>query len=301
MTLLSGDQVTLEHGAQSVTLATIGAALRTYAVGGRDVVQPFEADAVAPAFHGMVLAPWPNRLADGAYEFAGRDLQVPLTEVDRRTALHGLACWQRWEIESATSDAATLVLDLPASPGYPFSLTVATTYALSDAGLTITTRATNTGHEPLPYGVGFHPWFSPGDGPLDACTLSLDAGSRVLVDDRLLPTGTAPVTDSYDLRQARLMEGIALDDAFVDVIRDGDGLSWSRLSCPDGAVTEIWMDAAAQAWQVCTGDAVPGVRRSSVAIEPMSCIADAFRTGDMLVTLAPGESHELAWGMRLSL
>ena len=212
MTLLSGDQVTLEHGAQSVTLATIGAALRTYAVGGRDVVQPFEADAVAPAFHGMVLAPWPNRLADGAYEFAGRDLQVPLTEVDRRTALHGLACWQRWEIESATSDAATLVLDLPASPGYPFSLTVATTYALSDSGLAITTRATNTGHEPLPYGVGFHPWFSPGDCPLDACTLSLDAGSRVLVDDRLLPTGTAPVTDSYDLRQARLMEGIALDD-----------------------------------------------------------------------------------------
>jgi aldose 1-epimerase len=32
----------------------------------------------------------------------------------------------------------------------------------------------------------------------------------------------------------------------------------------------------------------------------MSCIADAFRTGERLVRLAPGATHEVAWGMTLA-
>jgi len=52
---------------------------------------------------------------------------------------------------------------------------------------------------------------------------------------------------------------------------------------------------------VCTGNHISpeSAQRSGVAIEPMSCIADAFRTGDDLVTLQPGEVHTLTWGMAL--
>ncbi len=55
-------------------------------------------------------------------------------------------------------------------------------------------------------------------------------------------------------------------------------------------------------WQVCTGDHVGDVafRRTGVAAEPMSCIADAFRTGDRLVRLEPGASHEVTWERRCS-
>jgi len=147
------------------------------------------------------------------------------------------------------------VLDLPASPGYPFSLRVTVDYALGDDGLTITTTALNTGATALPYGVGFHPWISPGARSLDDCTLQVDA----------------------------------------------DGRSWARLTRGDGSTVAIWMDGAARAWQVCTGNHVSpeSAQRTGVAIEPMSCIADAFRTGDMLVTLEPGESHTLVWGLAL--
>lgn len=302
MSALSGTQVQLARGAQRATLATVGAALREYSVGGRDVVVPFGENEVAPAFNGMVLAPWPNRLADGAYSFDGRDYQVPISEPARHTALHGLSCWVEWTVAEASADAATLVLDLAASPGYPFSLRVSVTYALTDAGLTITTTALNTGASSLPYGVGYHPWISPGNGSLDDCTLELGADSLVTVDDRLLPTGTAPVEGHLDYRVARTLAGSDLDDAFVDPIRDADGLSWARLTRGDGSTVAIWMDQAAKAWQVCTGNHVgtPEQQRSGVAIEPMSCIADAFRTGDMLVTLAPGETHTLVWGMALA-
>ncbi len=306
MSPLSGTQVHLSNGTHSATLATVGAALREYTVGGNDVVVPFDADQVAPAFHGMVLAPWPNRLADGRYTFEDRELQLPLTEPARGTALHGLACWDEWKVAEASADVATLVLDLPASPGYPFSLRVSVTYALTDEGLTITTTALNTGTTALPYGVGFHPWISPGTGSpgtgaLDDCTLQLGAYSLVTVDDRLLPTGTVPVADQMDYREPRTLAGSDLDDAFVDPIRDADGRSWARLTRGDGFTVAIWMDGAAKAWQVCTGNHLSPAssQRSGIAIEPMSCIADAFRTGDDLVTLKPGESHTLAWGMAL--
>lgn len=300
MRTFTGQQTTLTHGDQRATIAALGAALREYTVGGRDVVLPFAEDELPPAFHGMVLAPWPNRLRDGQYSFNGQDLQVPISEPARGTALHGLACWQEWQVESATDSAVTLTLDLAPSPGYPFALALATTYALGDDGLTITTEARNDGADPLPYGVGFHPWFAPGDTELDQCTLQLDAASRITVDERLLPVIDAPVDGDFDLRTRRPLEGIAFDDAWVDPIADDEGRSWCRLGWAEGSTVEIWADAEAKAWQICTGDEVPGVRRAGIAIEPMSCIADAFRTGERLITLEPGDTHALAWGMRLA-
>lgn len=306
MRVLSGTQVHLSRGAQRATIASIGAALREYTVEGRDVIVPFGEDEVAPAFHGMVLAPWPNRLTDGTYTFGDRQLQLPITEPARNTALHGLACWDEWTVAQASDHAATLELDLPANPGYPFSLGLSVTYALADDGLTITTLAVNTGSTALPYGVGFHPWISPGAGlsgtsSLDDCTLELGAETLVTVDDRLLPTGTAPLAGEKDYRKARTLAGSDLDDAFVDPIRDADGRSWARLTRGDGSTVAIWMDGAAKAWQVCTGNHVSpeSAPRSGIAIEPMSCIADAFRTGDLLVTVEPGETHTLTWGMAL--
>ncbi|WP_062305503.1 aldose 1-epimerase family protein [Demequina subtropica] len=299
MNFISGDQITLTSGDQVATIATLGAALREYTVGGREVVIPFPADELPAAFHGMVLAPWPNRLRDGQYEFGGRELQVPVSEPGRGTALHGMVSFAHWTVESRTDTDVTLAYVLAASPGYPFQLSLATTYALGEDGLTITTVARNVGAEPLPYGLGFHPWFAPGGTPLDECTLQLDAASRVTVDDRLLPTGKVPVEGDFDLRAAWPLKDVAFDDAWLDVIPDAEGRSWARLGWADGRTVEIWADAEAKAWQICTGDEVAGVRRAGVAIEPMTCIADAFRTGDDLITLEPGAEHALSWGIRL--
>ena len=42
--------------------------------------------------------PWPNRLEDGAYEFDGRTHQLPLTEPERRNAIHGLVREEAWTV-----------------------------------------------------------------------------------------------------------------------------------------------------------------------------------------------------------
>jgi aldose 1-epimerase len=305
---LSGHQIHLALGDQELTVTDIGAKVRRYAVGGRDVFTPYPEDSVSPAGHGAVLAPWPNRIRDGQYVWDGEERQLDITEPERGTALHGLVLWARWTPVDVPDDTAhragqavTLEHRTAPSGGYPFDLLLRITYRLTAAGLHVQATATNLGSADAPYGIGFHPWLSPGDGALDECTVRLDAASRVTVDDRLLPTGTEPVSGQFDLREERSARDLDLDDAFLDVLRDDQGLSWARLTGPDGRTAAVWMDESMDAWQVCTGDHIGAVayRRTGLAAEPMSCIADAFRTGDRLVRLAPGDTHEVTWGAAL--
>ncbi|WP_308439308.1 aldose 1-epimerase family protein [Cellulomonas chitinilytica] len=295
----SGTQHVLEHGTHRAVIAAVGASVREYTVDGRDVVLPFDASVIAPAFSGAVLAPWPNRLRDGEYTFDGVEHEVPVTEHARSTALHGLVAYTAFA--TVSSDAAHVTLEhvVVPTPGYPWPLRLRVTYTLGDAGLTVDVAATNLGTGTAPYGIGFHPWLSPGDGTVDECTLQVDATRRVTVDDRLLPVGDEPVAGPYDLRSATPLRGIELDDAWLGVLRDDEGLSWIRLAGPDGRTAALWADASLDTWQVCTGDGIPGIERGGVAAEPMTCIADAFRTGDRLVRLEPGETHEVRWGLTL--
>lgn len=296
----SGAQYEIALGEQRAVVTEVGAALRSYAVAGRDVVVPFGVPEMSPAFHGAVLLPWPNRLRDGRYELDGIEYALPLSEPGRRVALHGLVCWERWQVEEHAGSRVRLGIDTVPVPGYPFPLHAAVTYALGPEGLEVTLVTANLGSADAPYGAGFHPWLSPGDGSLDDATLSIDAQTWVVPDDRLLPAGYRPIPDSLDYRRPRRLGETRIDDAFVDATFAG-GRSWVRLRGRDGRTAAAWMDESMTCWQICTGDvtAEPAYVRSGLAAEPMTCVADAFRTGDRLVRLAPGQSHTARWGLAL--
>jgi aldose 1-epimerase len=46
-----------------------------------------------------------------------------------------------------------------------------------------------------------------------------------------------------------------------------------------------------------TGDPLPDVARRSLAVEPMTCPPNAFRTGEAVIRLEPGQSVTSAWGI----
>jgi aldose 1-epimerase len=56
------------------------------------------------------------------------------------------------------------------------------------------------------------------------------------------------------------------------------------------------MDSAYRYVQLFSGD-LPDVGRRSLAVEPMTCPADAFRTGEGLIRLEPGDRFEACWGI----
>ncbi len=64
----------------------------------------------------------------------------------------------------------------------------------------------------------------------------------------------------------------------------------------DGSGRTLRVDGGYPYVMVLTGD-IPAVQRRGLAVEPMTCPPNAFRSGEALVTLGPGESHTAGWGL----
>src|SRR6185436_15569084 len=131
--LPSGEQIEIRAGDQRVVVVEVGAGLRSYTAGDRALIDGYGEEEMATAGRGQVLIPWPNRLHDGAYEFAGRWHHLPLNEPEAGNAIHGLVRWAAWSI--GERDAARVVMEhtLHPQPGYPFSLALSIEYSLSVA------------------------------------------------------------------------------------------------------------------------------------------------------------------------
>ena len=297
----SGEQWTIESDGHRAVLAEVGGVLRRYTAGEREIVDGFAEDEISPASAGQVLAPWPNRIRDGHYVFEGTTHQLPLTEPARHTAIHGLVNWSRWTLAERSGDAVTLAYDLPAQVGYPWSLSLRTWWSVGTDGLRCEQEVTNIGDANAPWGYSVHPYLQLAGVAVDDIVLHVPGKSRILADGRLLPIGAVKVAGTeYDFTEPRRIGDAMLDTTFGDVDFDADGGSAVTIAAPDGSARiQVWGDASFKWWQVFTGDALHGERfRRSVAIEPMTCPPDAFRSGRDLIVLAPGESWSAVWGIK---
>ncbi len=266
----SGEQHELLYGDQRAVVVEVGAGLRTYSVGDRDVLDGYAVDEMCASGRGQVLLPWPNRIEDGRYTFDGHDHQLPLTEVAAGNAIHGLVRWGAWTVTEREPARVVLEHLLHPQPGYPFALELRIEYSLSDDGLTVRTTATNAGAGACPFGSGMHPYFTVGT-----------------------PEGT-----DYDFRRPRVLGATQLDNTFTDLEPDDEGVTRVQLRDEgSGVEVTVWADEAYTHFQLFTGDPLPDVNRRSLAVEPMSCPANAFRSGDGVVRLEPGASWAGVWGI----
>ncbi|MGR6316865.1 aldose 1-epimerase family protein [Micromonospora soli] len=296
----SGTQWTIAADGHEAVVVEVGGGLRTYRQDGVDHLDGYEADELCPGSAGHVLAPWPNRIRDGAYTFGERTLQLDLSEPARHNAIHGLVNWVAWELIEQAPDAVTVGYDLPPSPGYPWALRLRTRWSVGADGLRAEHEVTNRSGEPAPFGFSVHPYLRLPKAGVAEVSLRVPGRTRVLLDNRLLPVAATEVAGTeYDFTEPRPIGEAVLDVAFGDLVRDADGGSTVTLTGPDDSALQVWADRAFGWWQVFTGDTLTGERRRrSVAVEPMTCPADAFRSGKDLISLAPGETWRGAWGIR---
>lgn len=299
----SGAQFQIRHGDQLATIVEVGGGVRAFEVADRPVLDPYPLDSMCEGAHGAPLIPWPNRLADGRYRFDGVDHRVALTEPERGNAIHGFLRWRSWTAGERDPSRVVMQTRLYPLDGYPFALDVRIAYELSDAGLSVSTCATNIGERPCPFGAGQHPYLSGGGGLIDDCALQLPADTMIAVDEqRKLPAGREPVDGSpFDFRLPRRLGDQQLDLAFTGLAQDDDGRTRTTLSAPDGSRVELWSDDSYPYIELYTGDALrPPARRRGLAVEPMTCAPNAFQSDDGLVRLGPGETFAAAWGVRLA-
>lgn len=308
MKAATGDQYTITSGGSSATITQLAAALREFTVDGVHLTETYPETALPPSACGIVLAPWPNRVADGRWMLDGHEQQLDITEPARGNALHGLLRFTGYQLIEHTADSVELGATIFPQHGYPFRVETTVRYTVSEGALHITHGARNDSDAPAPVAFGTHPFLTIGDVDPEELVLTVHADTRFDVDDRLNPLAEVPVDGDFDLRAGRLVRELQLDTAFGGV-RTVDGVSAS-LTTPDGRAVHLVQDASHGYVQVYTTRSFPkrsggagsrdGEPGLAVAIEPMTAPPNALNSGEGLKWVAPGETWSVGWGIRYS-
>ncbi|PZS24765.1 MAG: hypothetical protein DLM58_23920 [Pseudonocardiales bacterium] len=293
---MTGQQFDIAAGDHEVTVVEVGAGLRRYAYRGVDVTMTYSEIELPPKGCGIVLVPWPNRLRGGRYTFDGTPQQLALTEPLAANAIHGLGRWARWTPMRHEPSVVTLALDVVPQPGWPFQVRVEVTYALdAEHGLSVSAVARNSGMERAPFGAGFHPYLSTHGHGFGDVTVKVPARERIVLDDAKVPIGLQPVAGTkFDLRRGKRLSDLRLDDGYSGFPTVG-GRSAIEVRTRSGGA-QLWFDETFRYVQIFTLDL--GAGQAGVAVEPMTCPADAFNSGTSLIVLGQGEAWTGSWGIQ---
>jgi aldose 1-epimerase len=269
-------QLSIHHrgGSSSIArISRIGAALEGLTLGGVELIAPPNSD-WSKMFFGSVLAPWPNRLADGGFDHNGQRYRVGTLDADNN-ANHGLLYNQKLQLASHSEDSLSLEAGL-ADAGYPWKVKLGIDYSLSEWELQVRATAFNESDETAPFAIGFHPYFLTGESFL----LEGNFTHRVTTDSRMLPKGIEEVSGfNYS--------GGELDSCFF-------GSDQIRLTTPHATI-EVTLQENLSHFMFYRPRSEVG---NLLAIEPMSCGADAFNRELSANLLAPGEEKSYRFSVR---
>jgi galactose mutarotase-like enzyme len=243
------------------------------------------------SFGGAILAPYANRIQ-------GRDVGVRQieTEVGGQTvrlprnwggktvgaaqyAMHGLILATPVSHAQPSPDRVTGRLEAGDFSGrWPSRADLDFEWRLDGGALVLEVLVRNVGEPPLPFGLGWHPYFAIPSGRRAQARLRLPAAWRVEVDDydQVLPTGRLLPTagSAYDFGGP---DGVALGELYLDDCFTG-------LAREDGQVVVELIDPAAGLGLRITSP-TPQVKavqvyappdQAFVAIEPQFNLADPY-------------------------
>jgi galactose mutarotase-like enzyme len=273
---------------------------------------------------GGILLPFANRIrgelsSDGRTvrtNVGGRPVDLPANHGGRRTgaekySMHGLILASRVDEMSRETTEERDVLRGSLRAGdfggsWVSSAALEFENILSSDSFTLKVTAKNTGDEPLPMGIGWHPYFNLPSGRREQARLHLPARGRALVNDydEVLPTGEVePVAGTpYDFSMpgGRALGNLSLDDCFVDLDRS-NGHVIAEVVDPAGS---FGLRVVAASPPVAAIQVYAPPDKGFVVLEPQFNRADPFgpqwRGADTgMVILKPGES--VVYSARLEL
>ena len=154
------------------------------------------------------LVPYCNRIRGGRFSFRGREVSIAVNMPSDPSPLHGDGWLAPWEVERVGTSEAELVYRHE-SGEWPWAYEARQHFRLDDAGLTVRLACRNLSEEPMPCGLGQHPYYP--------CTSETRLDTRVThawtIDEKVLPVEKVPAAGRFDLAD-RLVCGQDLDHGF---------------------------------------------------------------------------------------
>jgi aldose 1-epimerase len=246
---------------------------------------------LATTFKGPKLSPFPCRIADSRYHFAGKEYSFDM-------ALHGLVYNKPFTVTGEKADDHKAVLSLEyiyrkEDPGYPHDYRCEVIYTLEkDNRLTVRTLVANLGETEMPLADGWHPYFRLG-GSVNDWVMQFHADTLLEFNGKLIPTGVLLPYSVF--KTPRQIMDRQLDNCFV--LEPG----WSDPACEivnpaNGLRISLFPDSTYPYLQIYIP---PG--RQSIAIENLSGAPDCFNNKMGLLSLGAGHSQTFTVNYKVSV
>jgi len=154
------------------------------------------------------LVPFVNRIRGGRFTFRGREVRLAPNMAGDASPLHGQGWLAAWTVAAADASSAVLTFD-HAADEWPWAYAARQEFVLDESGLSLGLTCTNQAAEPMPCGLGQHPYF-----PCGAATrIDTNVTHAWTIDADVLPVDKVVADGRYDLRE-RLVCGQDLDNGF---------------------------------------------------------------------------------------
>ncbi|HEY0164743.1 MAG TPA: aldose 1-epimerase [Sphingomicrobium sp.] len=234
------------------------------------------------------LVPYVNRIRGGRFDFRGRSVILEPNMPGDPSPLHGQGWLGEWRVEKQDGSGVTVVFDHPAGE-WPWAYRADQRFSLDEAGLTVVLTCRNSSDEPMPCGLGQHPYFNCGPGT----RLDTEVAHAWTIDEHVLPVDKVPAEGRFDLAD-RAVCGQDLDHGF------GGWGGTARMSDPDWPFEVAMSSPDARFFQLYS----PGTGGIFVA-EPVSHANAALNAPEEqwaelgMRVLGPGEAMSLE--MRLGV
>lgn len=218
-----------------------------------------------------ILFPFPNRVAQGKYSFNGEQFQLSINEPGFNNAIHGLVSDKRFTVEEVDNRSISMRYMHDSSHGFPFPYKFVITYSFSEKGLTLGFEATNLGTQSFPFGMGWHPYFELTN--YDQCSVDFSAEKKYVNNDKMVPLDSEIYSEEcIDLTKVELDSAYKLRNGRIVLNSPHYQL---QMEVPEDCYLQLYTPKS----------------RTTLAIEPMTCIADAFNNRVGLRELSSGGSY----------
>lgn len=271
----------------------LGASMQELCINGEHIIDGITNDQNGledydSTYKSSILFPFPNRIKDGNYSISDTSYNLKINEKALNNALHGIVYDKHFSIVSTASinENANIVLSYSfdgSLPGFPFPFELTLRYQISETGnVELDFQVKNTGETPFPMGMGWHPYFI--SNKQEECKFSFPSKDHFRCDKRNIPVETVPT----NLPASFVMQDKELDDAY----------SLDKASCyveTGKYQLELDFDYSGPAYlQLYTPP-----HKKSIAIEPMTCVANSFNNKIGLKYLSPKKTDH--WAIKLGV
>jgi aldose 1-epimerase len=221
---------------------------------------------------GYVMAPWGGRVATGPLIVGDRVIDLP-TNFSDGSAIHGQVYVARWR----QSSAGEFTIAGGGGGGWPWPYSCSLAIEVVNDELILHQRLTNLADDPMPAGIGLHPWF------MDPVSIAIH-GDRAYGSNTDSPAVATPVNGSLDLRQLQPM-AIGTDATWAGISDPAVELLWPTTG------VRVTLRSSAPALHIVAAN--PGT--GAIAVEPQTHAPQALRRlvnneDGALQMLSPGES-----------